>query len=126
MTNAISRDAANHFAHSWRFKRSNTEVTVEVHQGTNGPYDITRLILHGNVIACAISGLTNGGYGFETFSITTAGWPTRVTKARLNALSGKHADFPFFQVKTLGGELLLDDRPWNGEWKDLITEEESQ
>ena len=126
MTNAISRDAANHFANSWRFKRSNTEVTVEVHQGTNGPYNITRLILHGNVIACAVSGLTERGYGRDTFSITTAGWPTQVTKARLNALSGKHADFPFFQVKTLGGELLLNDRPWNGEWKSLITEEESQ
>ena len=109
MTNAISRDAAHHFANSMRFKRSNTEVTVEVHQGTNGPYD-----------------MTNEGYGFEIFSITTAGWPTRVTKARLNALSGKHADFPFFQVKTLGGELLLNDRPWDGEWKSLITEEESQ
>ncbi len=33
---------------------------------------------------------------------------------------------PFFQVKTLGGELLLDHRPWDGEWKNLITEEESQ
>lgn len=126
MTNAISRDAAHHFANSMRFKRSNTEVTVEVRHGPTGPYDITRLILHGNVIAHAISGIANGGYGFETFSITTAGWPTRVTKARLNALSGKHANFTFFQVKTLGGELLLNDRPWDGEWKSLHIKEESQ
>ena len=122
MTNAISRDAAYHFANGMRFKRSNTEVTVQV----IGQHTVTRLILHGNIIAEAVSGLSKRGYGWDTFGIRTAGWPTQVTKARLNALSGKHADFPFFQVKTLGGELLLDDRPWNGEWKSLITEEESQ
>ena len=129
MTNAISRDAAYHFANGMRFKRSNTEVTVKV-INKQWKTTVTRLILHGNVIAEEARAIygdpSKGGHAWHSIRITTAGWPTRVTMARLNALSGARADFPSFQVKTLGGELLLDDRPWNGEWKSLITEEESQ
>lgn len=63
---------------------------------TNG----TRLTLHGSTIA---------EHRADGLYITTAGWNTRTTLDRLNALPG-------VAVRVKAGKLLLNGVPWSGDW----------
>ena len=93
MTNKISRDAAYAFHHLQNFKRSNTKVVADKHQGTAALY------LHGNAIAIRT---TEG----KTF-IQTCGWNTVTTRARLNAIYGVH-------VQQKNWILYFNGEEWDG------------
>jgi hypothetical protein len=64
--------------------------------------DGTALFLHKHMIARHDA--IRGG-----IMITTAGWPTRTTKERLNAIPG-------VSVTTKDFQLHLNGKPWNGDW----------
>lgn len=90
----ISRNAATAFCACKRFASGKTHVAVK-----EGAY---YLLLHGNAIARI-------DMDTKAIEITTAGWNTTTTKARLNALPG-------VRVTTRNFELFLNNRPWDGSW----------
>lgn len=63
--------------------------------------DGNTLFLHGNAIA-----RFNSDGNLE---ITNAGWATKTTKERLNALPG-------VSIYQKAGQWYLNGEPWNGEW----------
>lgn len=65
---------------------------------SNSMTDGDSLFLHGNKIAWKEP---------DGIVITTAGWNTKTTKDRLNAL-------PNVSVKTIKGQLMLNDKEWDG------------
>lgn len=67
----IEKQATYAFSHALKFKNGNTETRV-----ANG---FNQLLLHGSVIAQ--QDLVDG-----TLAVTLAGYPTRTTRSRLNAL----------------------------------------
>ncbi len=69
--NGITRAACDAFISGDEFTRQN----MHVHH--NGDGDISRMYLHGNMIASR---------DCQTVRITLAGWPTPTTRARLNGL----------------------------------------
>jgi len=79
MTTKISQDAANAFHNNKSFKRGSTEVRVFPLKDGH----VTKLFLHGNVIAMQ----DNTGL----FKVTLSGWGTQTTRDRLNALNGVKA-----------------------------------
>lgn len=89
----ITRSAYQAFINKKPFTKSNTTVQIS-EDGT------VTLLLHGNTIAKQVGG---------TLSITTAGWPTNVTKERLNALPGVH-------IQQRKGVWFLNDIFWDGDW----------
>lgn len=91
----ISIDAANAFMQNKEFTRNNTKVRINLAQEVE-------LILFGNVIAAK-------PLASNQFVITTAGWATRTTFDRLNALPG-------VSLCTRLGQTFLNDLPWDGEW----------
>lgn len=109
MTNQISRDAAAAFHSSQPFKRSNTEVKVNVWSNEGMAYHEVGLYLHGNRIAHMLT-----DYNIETMQfgtmvfIDTCGWNTVTTRARLNALRG-------VQVQQRNWILYLNGEEWDGE-----------
>ena len=91
----ISIDAAVAFTRMKPFKRDNTEVVV----GVNNPDGMyAKLKLHSNTIAVKTH---------KSLKVTTCGWNTTTTRARLNALPG-------VSVRTKQGQLFLNDVPWSG------------
>lgn len=48
--------------------------------------------------------------------ITTAGWNTPTTRARLNGLPG-------VEVRVVNGQLMLNGKPWSGEWTKIGDQE---
>lgn len=90
----ITKQAAAAFIKNENFKKSNTEVQA---YGA-----ITRLFLHGNLIA-----EKNNKTGVT--EITNAGWATNTTKERLNALPG-------VSIHQKNWLWYLNGRKWNGRW----------
>ena len=88
-----SREAYQAFISKEPYKNSNTAVHVLEDGGVV-------LFLHGNIIAKQVDGI---------LSITTAGWPTNVTKERLNALPG-------VRIHQSKGVWFLNDIFWDGAW----------
>lgn len=96
-----SNDAAQAFMMGKKFKRGNTQVEVLP--------NVTILSLHGNRIAYRYNDPE------RTLSVDTTGWFTRTTKDRLNAIPG-------VRVHQRKFEWFLNDRPWDGNLTDVITE----
>lgn len=91
----ITEKAIGAFKADRAFRLGNTGVCVTDHY--------TTLYLRGNDIAQ--KDRETGG-----IQITTAGWDTVATKARLNGLSGVH-------VYTKVGQLYLNGIAWDGNWR---------
>lgn len=89
----ITREAYQAFINKEPFAKSNTAV----HVSEDGK---VALLLHGNIIAKQVDG---------TLSITSARWPTNVTKERLNALPGVH-------IQQRKGVWYLNGIFWDGDW----------
>lgn len=94
--NQIDKMAAQALINGTRFSMNNTRVT-------HGEDGVSRLYLHNNLIA------TNEG---GIISISNAGWPTRTTMARLNALPG-------VSIRQKDHLWFLNDAPWSGSWKTI-------
>ena len=92
----ITQQAYQAFINKEPFAKSNTAV----HVAEDG--DVA-LFLHGNIIAKQVDGI---------LSITTAGWPTNVTKERLNALPG-------VRIHQSKGVWYLNDIFWDGSWTEV-------
>jgi len=84
----ITNEIVLAFNNNETLKRSNTE--------TNG----TAIWLHGNKIAEKRDG---------SLWISNAGWFTKTTKERLNALYG-------VSIQQKKGQWFLNSKPWSGEW----------
>ena len=90
----ISVEAADALMAGKKFKSGNTQVKMVVH----GLYDLT---LHGNSIAVF-------DVHHQELMVRDGGYPSTVTKERLNAL-------PNVQVQTKKGQLYLNGKKWNGD-----------
>ena len=94
----ITNESISAFLNRRNFKKSNMEVW-------NGyecsPQLVTKLFLHGNLIA------EMDKYG--TISITNAGWETNTTKERLNGL-------PNVSINQKNFIWYLNGKEWNGDW----------
>lgn len=101
----ITEDAVYAFVNGFPFKRSNTEIRVRMEQESpeNSPSKCVYFYLHGNLIAKRI--------GFALW-VTNAGWPTNVTKERLNGI-------PEVSIYQKNGEWFLNDEPWSGCWREI-------
>lgn len=89
----ITREAYQAFISKEPYKNSNTTVQVSEDNAVT-------LLLHGNIIAKQVNG---------TLSICSAGWPTNVTKERLNSLPG-------VRIHQSKGVWYLNDTFWDGSW----------
>lgn len=100
----IDRDAARAFMAGEEFKRSNTQVVVETRRFEDGSIDAQRIemLLHGNVIATRF---VDPNLDRERLIVTSAGWETVTTKARLNELPG-------VQVHQKKGVWYLNGERW--------------
>ena len=90
----ISSDAAAALMSYKKFKRSNTQVTVDE---SGAAY----LYLFGNMIACHEAD--------GTLKITDAGYSTVTTKDRLNAL-------PHVSIYQRKSVWYLNEEEWDGDW----------
>lgn len=90
----ISKDAAAALMSYKKFKRSNTQVTVDE---SGAAY----LYLFGNMIACHEAD--------GTLKITDAGYSTVTTKDRLNAL-------PHVSIYQRKRVWYLNEQEWDGDW----------
>lgn len=95
----ITRKAIDAFMNAEKFKRDNTEVEVLP--------NVTILILFGNRIAYRYNDPD------RTLSISTAGWFSKTTKERLNAIPG-------VQINQKKGEWYLNSKVWNGKLIDVL------
>jgi hypothetical protein len=95
-----SQIAANAFMNAQKLSLGNTKVIVLP--------NVTVLELFGNEIAYLYNDPE------RTLSVTTAGWNTRTTRDRLNAIDG-------VQVSAKGEELLLNGKPWDGKLIDVAS-----
>lgn len=93
----ITKITVSAFMSSHPFSHDNTRVSLE---GSHA-----YLVLHGNPIArrAVLTG---------EIEITTAGWNTVTTRARLNGIPG-------VQVNSVRGRLMLNGQPWDGAWKQI-------
>lgn len=87
----VTKQAADAFVNEYPFKSKNTTVELKTPQ-------ITKLLLHGNLIAEKIKG---------KIYICNCGWFTPTTKERLNALPGVSIS----QRKRIW---YLNGKEWNG------------
>lgn len=95
----ITEKAIEAFLAHKHFTLNNTRVaTIEA-----GEY--CYLYLHGNMIARRV-------HSTGHIEVTTAGWNTTTTKARLNGIPG-------VQVYTKAGQLYLNGIAWNGDWRTI-------
>lgn len=90
----ITQEAYQAFINKKPFKKSNTAVQVSEDGG------VVQLLLFDNVIAKQVN---------DTLSITSAGWPTNVTKERLNS-------FPGVRIQQERGAWFLNGLFWDGSW----------
>lgn len=86
----ITSIAADHFHTGIKWKRDNTEVTVEG--------EVVKLWLHGNCIAQKTP---------LTYTITNCGWFTNTTKERLNGLNR-------VSIVQKKGKWFLNNKEWDG------------
>jgi hypothetical protein len=93
----ITSEAIKAFNNFQSFNKQNMQILV----GDSG--DAVLMQLHGHTIAAK-----NG----NTLSITNAGYNTRTTNDRLNALDGVH-------VYNKNKQLFLNDEKWDGEWIEI-------
>lgn len=101
--NQITRDARDALIRGYPFRRSNTRVE---RRG-----DRRALIVHGNEIA--FISLVD-----STLHITNAGWPTQLTRNRLNALPG-------VSITQRNFKWYLNGEPWDGSWTQVAQMGES-
>lgn len=94
----ISIDAARAFLMGKKFKRGNTEVQALP--------NVSVLLLHGNEIAYRYNDPD------QTLSVTNAGWFSKTTKERLNAIDGVGIS----QKKWVW---YLNGEAWDGRLKDV-------
>lgn len=94
----ITLDAVRAFMNAEKFKRDNTEIEVLP--------NVTVLRLFGNEIAYRYNDPE------RTLSITNAGWDTKTTKERLNAIPGVH-------ITQRKGEWYLNGEQWDGKLIDV-------
>lgn len=95
----ISIDAARAFLMGKKFKRGNTEVRVSP--------NATEMFLHGNQIACLINSPERA-----LITLSNAGWFTRTTKERLNAIEG-------VEINQKNWLWYLNGEAWDGKPKTL-------
>ena len=94
----ITLDAVRAFMNAEKFKRDNTEVEVLP--------NVTVLRLFGNEIAYRYNDPE------RTLSITNAGWDTKTTKERLNAIPGVH-------ITQKNWQWYLNGERWDGKLVDV-------
>ena len=94
----ITLEASVHFMSAQKFKKDNTEVEVLP--------NVTILRLHGNAIAYRYNDPE------RTLSITHCGWPTNVTKERLNGLPNVH-------IRQRDCQWFLNGEAWDGQMIDV-------
>lgn len=87
----ITGSVIHAFNNNYHFKSGNNQVTIEG--------SITKMLLHGNVIATKENG---------KLTINTCGWLTNTTKERLNAISN-------VKIIVVKGKWFLNGSQWNGE-----------
>ena len=100
----ITKKSVEAFLNKEPFKLNNTEIKALSFEGSGDELEILSvgMILHGSLIA------TNDGDG--NIQITNAGYPTRVTRERLNSIPG-------VSVKKIKGIEYLNGEAWDGKWK---------
>ena len=96
----ITSEAVTAFEAGQDYSNTNTKVVF-------GLDKITRLSLHGSVIAQTIY------RDAKDIKITLAGWNTNTTRERLNGLQG-------VRVTTKQGQAYLNGKEWNGEWITIV------
>jgi hypothetical protein len=94
----ITLDAVHAFMNAEKFKRDNTEVEVFE--------NVTVLKLFGNKIAWLFNDPE------RTLTISNAGWDTKTTKERLNAIPGVH-------ITQKNWQWHLNGQPWDGKLIDV-------
>jgi hypothetical protein len=94
----ISMDSAQALLVGKRFKRGNTEVRVLP--------NVSVLLLHGNEIAYRYNDPD------QTLSVTNAGWFSKTTKERLNAIDG-------VGISQKNWVWYLNGEAWDGRLKDV-------
>lgn len=99
----ITQHTINAFLNDNPIKESNTEVILNANFGN--PY--TELYLFGNLIA-------QKQIGGKKITITNAGWKSKTTKERLNAL-------PNVSIQQKKGEWFLNGQKWDGDWMTIQT-----
>lgn len=70
------------------------------------------LYLHGSMIARVDPTKASSTGTIPAVEVTTAGWDTRTTIDRLNAIPG-------CRVHVKSGQLYLNGKEWNGQWATL-------
>ena len=103
----ITKEAVNKFLQGENYSKNNTQVWSGYECS---PQRITKLFLHGNLIA------QRSAYG-QTI-ITNSGWFSNTTKERLNGLLENLGFDKIYQKKF---KWYLMDKPWNGNPVRLIT-----
>lgn len=93
----VTKKAVEAFIEAKHFLSGNTFIDVSASE--------VHFFLHNNLIARK-DRLTG------RVSITTAGWSTATTKARLNGIPG-------VQVYTKASQLYLNGVSWSGDWKTI-------
>jgi hypothetical protein len=94
----ITQNTINAFLNDNPIKESNTEVILNANFGSPR----TELYLFNNLIALK-------PFGSDKISITNAGWKSRTTKERLNAL-------PNVRIQQKQKEWYLNGIKWDGEF----------
>tara|TARA_R100000231_G_C5192436_1_gene124718 strand:- start:40 stop:333 length:294 start_codon:yes stop_codon:yes gene_type:complete len=89
----VTQDAVNAFMQHKKFRRGNTVVSVWK--------GYAKLYLHNNLIA--------EHHLDGRIRISNAGWPTRTTKERLNAI-------PHVSIYQRNFQWYLNGEKWNGNW----------
>ena len=101
----VSIQAAEKFHAGQPFKSKNTEVRIETHN----TFTPVRMFLYGRVIA------QRDIHDWD-FQISTTGFPTMLTKSRLNALGSKYSQGNYdLHIYTYRGQIYLSGQPWSGE-----------
>lgn len=98
MSRQITQESVNAFLNAVPFRKANMEVEVKP--------NVTILKLHGNPIAYKYNDPEN------TLSITNAGWDSKTTKERLNAL-------PNVSICQRKGQWFLNGKLWDGKLVDV-------
>lgn len=94
----ITQNTINAFLNDDQIKIDNTQVILNANFGDPR----TELYLFDNLIA-------QKRIGSKTIQITNAGWKSKTTKERLNAL-------PNVRINQKQGEWYLNGTKWEGDW----------
>ena len=97
----ITNESTLAFMQDRPYRKSNTVVELGE--------DCTKLLLHGNLIAIRKNDAR------RTLLITSAGWKSKTTKSRLNAL-------PNVDIQTKAGKWHLNGKQWDGGLADVTND----